>query len=86
MSCEPLRLYVDPDAKQIAIYKPALVPIHWQKKVLADLERDDKIGEMERVCTNTPTTWYSRMVVTSKVDGTLRRTVDLQRLNKCSVP
>ncbi|KAK3786076.1 hypothetical protein RRG08_004431 [Elysia crispata] len=29
--------------------KPALVPIHWQENVLKDLERDVKIGVLEKV-------------------------------------
>ena len=85
MSCDPLQLHVDPNARPIAVHKPALVPIHWQERVHADLERDVRIGVLERVSPNTPTTWCSRMVVTSKSDGTPRRTVDLQPLNRCSV-
>ncbi|VDH97838.1 Hypothetical predicted protein [Mytilus galloprovincialis] len=39
MNCEPLQLHVDPNATPVAVHKPALVPIHWQDKVYADLER-----------------------------------------------
>ena len=85
MKCEPLQLHVDPDARPIAVHKPLLVQIHWQDKVYADLERDVHIGLLERVSQNTPTTWCSRMVVTSKADGTPRRTVDLQPQNRNSV-
>ena len=85
MKCEPLRLHVDPNAVPVAVHKPALVPIHWQDRVYADLERDVRIGVLERVDPNTPTTWCSRMVVTGKADGTPRRTVDLQPQNKHSV-
>ena len=85
MKCEPLHLHVDPMATPVAVHKPALIPIHWQDRVLADLERDVRIGVLERVSTNTPTTWCSRMVVTSKADGTPRRTVDLQPQNRHSV-
>ena len=80
MKCEPLQLHVDPNATPVAVHKPVLVPIHWQDKVYADLERYVRIGVLERVNPNTPTTWCSRMVVTSKSDGTPRRTVDLQPL------
>ncbi|MCG7876793.1 MAG: hypothetical protein N0C90_10735, partial [Candidatus Thiodiazotropha endolucinida] len=85
MKCEPLRLHVDPTAVPVAVHKPALVPIHWQDQVYADLERDVRIGVLERVDPNTPTTWCSRMVVTGKADGTPRRTVDLQPQNRHSV-
>ena len=85
MSGEPLQLHVDPKAKPVAIHKPALVPLHWQDQVYKDLERDVKLGVLERVAPNTPTTWCFRMVVTAKSDGTPRRTVDLQPLNRHSV-
>ena len=85
MKCEPLELHVDPNAKPIAVHKPAVVPIHWQDKVYRDLERDVQIGVLERVNPNTPVTWCSRMVVTAKSDGSPRRTVDLQPQNRHSV-
>ena len=49
MKCEPLKLHVDPNATPTAVHKPALVPIHWQNKVYEDLERDVRIGVLERV-------------------------------------
>ena len=85
MTGEPLQLYIDPNAKPTAVHKPAVVPIHWQDKVLADLERDVALGVLEKVGQNTPVTWCSRMVVTAKSDGTPRRTVDLQPQNRNSV-
>ena len=85
MTGEPLQLYTNPNAKPVAVHKPATVPKHWQDKVFADLERDVTLGVLEKVEPNTPVTWCSRMVVTAKADGTPRRTVDLQPLNKQSV-
>jgi len=85
MTGDALQLHVDPKAKPVAIHKPALVLLHWQDKVYADLERDVRIGVLEKVAPNTPTTWCSRMVVTSKSDGSPRRTVDLQPQNCQSV-
>ena len=85
IKCEPLKLHVDPNATPTAVHKPALVPIHWQNKVYEDLERDVRIGVLERVDPNTPTTWCSRMVVTCKADGTPSRTIDLQPQNTHSV-
>ena len=70
MKCEPLKLHVDPNATPTAVHKPALVLIHWQNKVYEDLERDVRIGVLERVDPNTPTTWCSRMMVTCKTHGT----------------
>ena len=44
------------------------------------------IGVLERIDSNTLTTWCSRMVVTGKADSTPRLTFDLQPQNKHSVP
>ena len=85
MTGEPLQLHLDPGATPVAVHKPAMVPIHWLDKVKDDLDRDVKIGVLEKVPPNTPVTWCSRMVVTAKSDGSPRRTVDLQPQNKCSV-
>ena len=85
MNCDPLELHVDPKAKPTAIHKPAVVPIHWQERVYHDLERDVKLGVLEKVAPNTPVTWCSRMVVTAKSDSSPRCTVDLQPQNKHSV-
>ena len=85
MNCVPLKLHMNPDAKPTAVHRPAMIPIHWQEKVYSDLERDVRLGVLEKVNPNTPVTWCSRMVVTSKADGTPRRTVDLQPQNRESV-
>ena len=85
MKCEPLKLHVDPNATTTDVHKPALVPIHWQNKTNENLERNIRIGVLERVDPNTPTSQCPRMVVTCKADGTQRRTVDLQPQNRHSV-
>ena len=85
MTGSPLRLNMDPNALHSAVHKPALVPIHWREQVKAELDRDVRLGVLERVPENTPTTWLSRMVVTSKANGSPRRTVDMQSQNKASV-
>ena len=70
------------DAKPIACYKAASVPLHWQEKVHANLLRDEALGVIERVPYGEPVEWCHRMVVTRKHDGTPQRTVDLSPLNK----
>ena len=85
MSGPPLKLHIDPNARPVAIHKPANVPLHWQEKVKADLDRDCRLGVLEKVDPNIPVVWCSRMVVTPKANGSPRRTVDLQPLNKSSV-
>ena len=77
----PLRLFMDENAKPTAIHSPAAVPLHWEAAVKAGLERDLRLGVIERVPVNTPTTWCSRMIITPKHDGSPRRVVDFQAVN-----
>ena len=51
----PLRLFMDPNATPVAIHSPAAVPRHWEDSVKAGLERDIRLGVIERVPVNTPT-------------------------------
>ena len=81
MKGPPVRVSFKQGAQPHAVHTPIKVPLHWEKQVQADLERDVRLGIIERVPPGTPTTWCSRMIVTPKKDGTPRRTVDLQKLN-----
>ncbi|RUS68757.1 hypothetical protein EGW08_023479, partial [Elysia chlorotica] len=56
MTCEPLQLFVDPDVRPVDFHKPALVPKYWREKVYQDLERDVRMGVLEKVDPNTPAT------------------------------
>ena len=85
MKGDPLPIITDPAAMPVAIHSPIPVPLHWEKRVKQDLDRDVALGVIEPVPLNTPVTWCARMVVVPKHDGTPRRTVDLQGLNKASV-
>ena len=69
----PLRILLKEGAETHAIHKPATIPIHWQEKVKADLERDITLGVLERVPQNTPVTWCARMHVVGKKTGEPRR-------------
>ena len=77
----PLRLHVDPAAKPHAVYTPAPVALHWREAVKGGLDRDERLGVIERVPLNTPTAWQSRMVITPKQNGEPRRVVDYQPIN-----
>ena len=46
---------------------------------------DVALGVLEKVPPNTPVTWCARLVIATKANGTPRRTVDLQALNRASV-
>ena len=79
---EPLRLFVDPKAKPIAIRTPAQIPLAWQTSVREGLEQDVRLGVLERVPVKPPDKWCFRMHIVPKPDGSPRRVVDYGNLNK----
>ena len=81
----PLQLHADPKAKPVAVHQPVSIPVHWQAQVKEELDRDCRLGVIEPVPMGEPTAWCSRMVVCPKSDGSPRRTVDLQALNRTAV-
>ena len=82
---EPLRVQFKKTYSPWAVHTPIPVAHHWKRQVKADIDQDVRMGVIEPVPQGTPTTWCSRMVVAHKSDGSPRRTVDLQRLNKASL-
>ena len=50
-------------------------------RVKADLNRDVRLGILEKVDVNSPVKWLSRMIVTMKKDWSPRRIIDFKRLN-----
>ena len=84
MTGSPLQLHMDISAPPAACHKVVPVPIHWRDRVRADIERDVRLGVLEKVPDNTPVTWQSRMVITAKANGDPRRTIDYQPLNRHS--
>ena len=78
-------IITDPSVRPVAVHSPVPVALHWEKKVNEDIDRDVAPGVIEPVPINTPVSWCSRMIGVPKHDGSPRRTVDLQALNKASV-
>ena len=78
----PLKLHVDENAKPFAIHKARPVPLHWQQEVKAGLERDVALGVLEQVPMGEPTDWCAPMTIAAKKNGSPRRTIDFQQLNK----
>jgi hypothetical protein len=60
----PLRLFTDESARPIAVHTPSQIPLHWRDQVKAGLDRDERLGVLERVSVNEPVGWCSRMVIT----------------------
>ena len=77
----PLQLFADPAVKPVAIHKAAIIPIHLKARVKADLDRDVRLGILEKVDINSPVKWLSHMLVTMKKDGSPRRIIDHNNLN-----
>ena len=77
---KPLRLFVDPAVKPVAIHKAAIIPIHLKARVKADLDRDVRLGILEKVDINSPVKWLS-MHVTMKKDDSPRRIIEYKKLN-----
>ena len=65
----PLRIHVKEGVEPVAIHRPSTIPAHWVKKVREDLEQDVALGVLEKVPSNTPTTWCSRMHIVGKKTG-----------------
>eukprot|EP00794_Sanderia_malayensis_P017188 gene17188-18918_t len=85
MTREPMKVEFKDDCKPYAVHNPIPVPHHWKERVKEDLDRDVRLGIIEKVPQGTSTEWCARMVVTAKKNGDLRRTVDLQQLNKATL-
>ncbi len=82
MSSPPLSLSIDPTATPKSFHTLIPVPVHWHDEVKAGLDRDVRLGVLERVPLGTPVTWCHRMVICTKKNGSLRRTINFQPLNR----
>ena len=84
MDGPPMEVHLKPGAEDehTAVYTPAVVPIYWQEPVESELKKDVQMGVIEKVGLNTPTPWCHRAFWRRKADGSPRRVVDLQTLNR----
>ena len=85
MKTTPAHIHLKPDAVPYARHSPIPIPRHWKASVKKSLDEDVKRGVIKPVEVNTPVEWCSPMVVTTKKDGSPRRTIDLQKLNSQSL-
>ena len=84
MTGKPVEISFKTDSTPSAVHTPIPIPHHWKYQVKEDINRDVRLGIIEAVPQGNISKWCSRMVVAPKKDGTPRRTVDLQRLNKAT--
>ena len=73
------------DGKPYVVHTHSPIPVHFQQEVKEQLDRDVRLGVLEKVPPNTPTTWCRRLVIATKKNGTPTCIVDLQALNNGSV-
>ena len=79
----PLQLHLDEGSKLVIWHKAGNIPIHFEAQVMADLDRDVRLGVLRKVPVNTLVdSFLSRMVVATKKLGKPRRTVDYKALNR----
>ena len=64
----------------MGIHKAVIIPIHLKARVKAYLDRDVRLGILEKVNVNSPV--RSRMIVTMKKDGSPRQIIDYKRLTE----
>ena len=69
MTGPPIKIHIDPTAIPVAVHTPALTPIHWHDEIKEQLDTDVRLGVIEKVEPNTPTTWCHRAIWTRKPDG-----------------
>ena len=81
MNCKPVHIHLKPDAIPFATHTPIPIPLNWKEEVKANIDKDVQDGILESVPIGEPVSWCSPMIVTTKKNGSPRRTVDLQRLN-----
>ena len=82
MTGPPIAININPEATPTAVHTPAPIPIQWRDEVKKQLEADVALGVIEKVEPNTPTTWCHRAFWVRKSDGSPRRVVDFQSLNR----
>ena len=79
-----IRMKESAEKDYMKAYRPIPVPHHFKARVKADLDRDVRLGVIEKVPQGEIEKWMSMMVITAKANGDPRRTVDYQQLNKAT--
>ena len=82
MSGPPISIHIDPDAPLSVVHTPAPIPIHWREEIKRQLDADVSLRVIGKLEPNTPTTWCHRAIWVRKPDGSPRRVVDFQALNR----
>ena len=76
MESPPTRLMIDPHATPTIHHSPIPVPLHWQSKVKASLDRDIRLGVLEPVPIGNQSHGAIEWTSAPKKNDTPRRTID----------
>ena len=82
MAGELQHIHLIDGATPVAAHTPIPIPHHWEVQIKHQLDEDVEKGILRKVLPGTPVDWCMRMVCVPKPDGTPRRTVDFQPLNR----
>lgn len=82
MKGTPHSIHLKNDAIPYAAHTPIPVPYHWKEAVKSQLDNDEKHGIIRKAPVGEASEWCMRMVTVPKNDGTPRRTIDFQPINK----
>lgn len=82
MSGKPLQVHLEPNAIPYASHSPIPIPHNWKNEVKNQLDKDVAMGILRKAPVGEPTEWCMNMVTVAKKDGSPRRTIDFQPINK----
>ena len=85
MTGEPTKITLKPDAPLSSVkYRPIPVPFHFKQSAKRDINRDIRMGVLQRTPQGEATTYCSQTVFTPKSNIEPRRTIDYQDLNEAT--
>ena len=82
---EPMKITLKPNAPARSVkYKPIPVPFHFKQSAKRDIDRDIRMGVLQKKPQGESTTYCSQTVFTPKTNGEPRHTIDFQDLNEAT--
>ena len=85
MSGKPHKIHLKEGVIPFAAHTPIPIPHHWKEEVKTQLDRDVEMGIIQEAPIGEANEWCMRMVTVPKSDGSPRRTIDFQPINKSCI-
>jgi hypothetical protein len=82
LDCKPHKIHLEDNAVPYAVTTPIPIPHNWREEVKKQLDEDVRKGVIRQVPLNQPTEWCMQMVVVAKDDGSPRRVINFNPINK----